>query len=202
MAAVAETIGKRFQDLVVGPDTVRWSFDPAPENDASFEVGHRPFLFGPLGDGQDNIGERGGLGEEQVGDDEKVEIGKAIDERNRSGRRDDDIRAHHKQALDASGGAERVQQFASRKAGFWQLGWVDSPYRRDFGAMAGIVESAVARELVGLLAVLAAALAIALSRQCGVAAKRLARLAERQDEIDEGQNVVRRPGSAAPVRVQ
>ena len=68
VAAVAGTIGKRFQDLVVGPDTLRRSFDPVPENDAPFEVGYRPFLFGPLGDGQDNIGERGGLGKEWVGD--------------------------------------------------------------------------------------------------------------------------------------
>lgn len=64
------------------------------------------------------------------------------------------------------------------------IGRIDAPYRRDFGAMAGIVEPAVAGKLIGLLAVFPATLAIALSRQCGVAAKLLARLAERQDKID------------------
>ena len=55
---------------------------------------------------------------------------------------------------------------------------------------AGIVDAAIARKLVGLLAVLAAALAVALPGQRAVAAERLAGLAERQHEVDEGEHVV------------
>ena len=57
-------------------------------------------------------------------------------------------------------------------------------------AVRGIVEPAVAGQLVGLLAVLAPALAVALSGQAAIAAERLAGLAERQRQVDEGEHVV------------
>ncbi len=56
--------------------------------------------------------------------------------------------------------------------------------------MPGIVDLAIARKLVRLLAVLAAALPVALPGQAAVAAERLADLAQRQREVDEGEHIV------------
>src|ERR1700722_14477807 len=56
--------------------------------------------------------------------------------------------------------------------------------------MAGIVELAIARQLIGLLPVLAAALAVALTGHAAVAGEPLARLSERQHEDDEREHIV------------
>ncbi len=80
----------------------------------------------------------------------------------------------------ADRGAERAEKLDGGEAGARQVVGGDAPDRGDLGAMPGIVDAAIARKLVGLLAVLAAALAVALPGQRAVAAERLAGLAERQ----------------------
>ncbi len=54
----------------------------------------------------------------------------------------------------------------------------------------GIIDAPVAGKLIGLLAMFAAALTIALPGQAAVAAVRLAHLAQREREIDAGENVI------------
>ncbi len=58
------------------------------------------------------------------------------------------------------------------------------------GAMLRVVNLAIARKLVGLLSMLAPALAVALAGHAAVAAVRAARFAQRQHQINQGQRVV------------
>ncbi len=160
----------------------------AAQQHAALEVGHGALLFRPLGDRQHHVGLGRGLGQEQVRHHQEVEGAEPGAELVGRRRGDRDIGGEHQQA--AYGRAERRQQLGGGQAGARQVVGIDAPDRRDLGAMPGIVDLAIAGKLVGLLAVLAAALPVALPGQAAIAAARLAGLAQRQRQIDEGEHIV------------
>src|SRR5205823_8071281 len=81
--------------------------------------------------------------------------------------------------------AERVQQLGGRHAGAGQRGRVDAPDGGDVRPGRGVVDAPVPGELVGLLAVLAPALAVALAGKAAVPGARTAGQAQREGEVDE-----------------
>ncbi len=89
---------------------------PAAEH-AALEVGHRAFLLGPLGHRQDDVGDRRGLGEEEVADHQQVEAAQAVDHGVGVGGRHHDVRAVHEEAADAVGLSQGLQQLDGGQAG-------------------------------------------------------------------------------------
>ena len=166
---------------------------PAPDHPA-LEVGHRALLLGPLGGGQHDVGELGGLGEEDVGDDQQVQRGEPVAHPVDVGRGDDDVGGQHQQRPHAAGGAQPVEHLERRQPRAGQLGGVDPPDRGDVRAVGRVGQLAVAGQLVGLLAVLTPALPVALPGDRAVARVRAPGQPEGQGEVDEG---LRGVGAAA-----
>ena len=100
------------------------------------------------------------------------------------------IRSEHQQRAHAAFGAERIQHLVGGTASLRQIGFVNSPNARYKGAMFRIVDAAITGQLIGLLAMFAAALAVALPCQATVPAMQFAHSAQRQREVDEAQHVV------------
>ena len=96
------------------------------------------------------------------------------------------LEASSQQGPDAAGGAHPVEHLVRRQARLGQLVGVDAPDRGHVGPVGRVGELAVAGQLVGLLPVLAAALAVALAGDGAVAGVRLAGQPEGEGEIDEG----------------
>ena len=86
-----------------------------------------------------------------------------------------------------SGCPERLEQLDGGQPGPGQIVRVDAPDPGHVGAGGGVGDLAVAGQLVGLLAVLAAALAVALAGERAVAAARRARAGPSSErEVDRG----------------
>ena len=165
--------GQRGQNLRVGPDAGGRRLGLLPQEDAAFQIGHRAALPRPTGDGQDDIGALGRFGQEDVGHDEKIQRVQSLLHVAGAGRGDDEVGGHDQQGAHAAVRAQRVQQFIGRAARPGQFVGVDAPDAGDMGAVRGVVDLAVAGQLVGLLAVFAPALPVALPGEAAVAAVRL-----------------------------
>ena len=139
-------------------------------DDAAFEVGHRAVLFRPLRRRQHDVGHLRGLGEEEVGDGQEVERGQPRLDVVRRRRRDQRVEAHDEQGADAAVGAAALEQLVGRLAGAGQRVGRHAPHAGDGAARRRVADRAVAGQLVGLLAVLAAALAVALAGEDAEAA--------------------------------
>ncbi len=99
------------------------------------------------------------------------------------------IRTHHQQRPHL--GAQRVQQLVRTAPRTRERVGIDPPHLRDMAARRRVGELAVAGQLVGLLAVFTASLAVALPRQTAVAGQRPARAPGGQGEVDPGADGVR-----------
>ena len=183
--ALAQALGQRGEDLEVGLHAGRGRADAAPQDHAPLEVGHRAVLLGPLGDRQDDVRGGGGLVDERVADDQQLQRGEALVDVARVRRGDGDVRAEHQQRADAALGPERVEELVGALPLAGQRRGVDAPDARDRRPVVGIFDQPVAGELIGLLAVLAPPLTVALTGQAAVAAVRLADLAEREHQVGE-----------------
>ena len=78
----------------------------------------------------------------------------------------------------------------AERPGPGRLSGVDAPHPGDVLAGGRVVDHPVAGQLVGLLAVLAAALAVALAGEAAVAGVRRARQPERQGQVDPAEHGV------------
>ncbi len=74
----AERLREAAQDLEVRAHPGGRLHRLAPPEHATLQVGSGPVLLGPLGGGEDDVGEAGGLGQEEVGDDQEVETPEAL----------------------------------------------------------------------------------------------------------------------------
>ena len=176
--------GKAGHHIEVRTHACRRRHGSLAQDHPAFEVGHRAGLFGPLRHGQDHVGHGRGLGENQVGDDEEVEGCQAFGDVRGIGSRDDDVGAEHQQRLGATVRAQRVKQLVRRFPPTWQGIGSHTPHPSDVLTCGRVVDHPIARQLIGLLAVLAAALAVALTGQAPIPGVRLARQAQRQRHID------------------
>ena len=127
-------------------------------------------------DGQHDVGERGRLREEEVAHDEEVERAQAL--LRRGGRRGADTAGFEpntsRDRMPPSGpSASSISK--AETPGARDVLLAHAPHRGDVRAGGGVVDAAVAGKLVRLLAVLAPALAVALSGQAPVAAEGAAR---------------------------
>ena len=78
---------------------------PAAQDHPALEVGHGAVLLGPLRDGQHDVGERRGLGQHDVGDDQQVERVEPRGDVAGVGRGDDEVGAEDQQRPRAAVGA-------------------------------------------------------------------------------------------------
>ena len=159
-------------------------------DDPAFQVGHGALFLGPLRGGQHHVGQLRRFRQEEVGDGQEVQGLQARPHVVAVGGGDGHVGAEHQQGADAALGAQGVQQFVGGLAGAGQFVLRVVPHPGDVLAGGGVGDEAVAGELVGLLAVLAAALAVALAGQAAVAGAGAAHRAQGQGQVDAGQDVV------------
>ena len=157
---------------------------------AALEVGQGALLLGPLQHRQHDVGDGRRLRQHEVRHDEQVERSQPLGDDARVGGRDDGVGAVHEQHPRPALGAERGEQLEGAAAGTGQVGRVDAPHRRDVRPRCRVVDLAVAGQLVGLLAVLAATLPVALAGDRAEAGARVAGETEGERERDEGRDGV------------
>ena len=90
---MAEPAGKLGHDPQFGARLARRINSLPPTDDAAFEVCHRAVFFCPLGDGQHDVRDGGGLGRHHVCHHEEIESGQPRADGISSGRRDNWVRA-------------------------------------------------------------------------------------------------------------
>ena len=103
-----------------------------------------------------------------------------------SGADTDEVGRHQQQRPDSAVGSHPIEQLVRGQAGLRQLGRIDSPDACHVGTIGRIGQLAVAGQLVGLLPVLATALAVPLPGDGAVAGEGSARQPQRQRQVDEG----------------
>ena len=108
----------------------------------------------------------------------------------RVGGRHDDVRCHDEQRARPALASKCVEELIRRSSRPGKLVLRHTPYRRDVVTCCGIVDSAVSRKLVGLLAVLAASLSVTLPRQRSKTARRSSWCAQRERDVDVRERVV------------
>ena len=156
--------------------------------------------------GSTTSAQRRGLGQDDVGDDEQVERRRAASATwVRVGRGDDELEPSTSSAAGPPSVPSASSSSNADRPGPGSVVRVDAPDPGDVRAGGRVVDHPVAGQLVGLLAVLAAALAVALAGEAAVAGERPAGQAERQGEVDPGQHGVgalaraaRRRGRSGP----
>ena len=156
----------------------------APQHPA-LEAGHRALLLGPLGH---RAGRRRRAPRSRSARSRRPRGGRARASRRRtavaSGALDHRVAAvHHQRAHLAT---ELAEQLDGRNALAWQGFRLHAPHRGHVPAVLGVLDAAVAGQLVGLLSVLPAALSVALSGQAAVAGGGPAGEAQREREVDRG----------------
>src|SRR6185436_21020978 len=99
------------------------------------------------------------------------------------------VRAEHEQSFHAALAADAVEHLERRAARPGELVRAYAPDPRHVRAGRRVVDAAIAGQLVGLLAVLAASLPIALARERPEAAAQAARKPEAERQVHEGEHV-------------
>ena len=129
------------------------------------------------------------LGEEEVDDRVELELVERLAGEVRVGCRHERVEADRQQTLDRAV-VDRFDQLLRRQALAGDVGFVAVPHLRDRGPVLGVGDVAVAGQLIALVAVLAAALAVALPGDRRDPAARFAELAGGQPEVDRREHVV------------
>ena len=146
--------------------------------------------------GQHDVGQRGGLATARSRDDQQVERRQPLARRGAAfGRGDHDVAAEDQQRPRPVRRAERVEQLVRRAAPARAASSGSTPQTAgDVRAGRRVVDHPVAGQLVGLLPVLAAALAVALAGEAAVAGAGAPGQAERERQVDPGRARCRCPG--------
>lgn len=141
---------------------------------AGFRVGHHAFVLGPGGDGEDDMGVGGGLGEEEV--ELRVELGGVVPLLDHPvvGQGDEGVVADADEAADLAA-LHLPDHFHHGGPGCREFGLLDAPDLADLAAVLLVHDGTSAGEEVGLLAVLASALPVALAGDRAVGRRRVCR---------------------------
>ena len=188
--AMAQRIGNRHDRFEVGADVAGRGQRARSQDDAPLEIRHRAVFFRPLRGRQHDVGQGRGLRQKEVRHHQEVERLEPVLDPPGVGRGDRDVRTEHEQRPHAAVRAHRRQHFVGRFAGTGQVFFRDAPDAGHVTPRGGIVDPAIAGQLVGLLPVLTTALPVALPGDAAVATAGAADLSQRQREIDEGEGVV------------
>src|SRR5207245_6845056 len=187
--SVTEACGDVAQHFDVRPRS-RWrGLGAAAAHRPALELRHRSFFLGPLRRWQYDVRQRRRLGEEEVGDGEKVERTQPRFDPPRIGRGHDGVRANDQQRPHSVRLAQRRGQLVGGAARAGDLLLLDLPDLCEMAPRRGIVDAPVAGELIGFLPVLAAALSVALPGQAAVAGEGPALPAEGERDVDESERV-------------
>src|SRR5712664_2652490 len=186
---VPEASGDVAQYFDIRPRARRRGLGAAAVQHAALEIRHRSFFLGPLRRGQDDVRQRCRLGEEEVGYGEEIERAQPLFDPPRVRRGHDGVRTDDQQRTHAARLAQRREQLVGRAAGARDLLLLHVPDLREVAPGSRIVDAPVPGELVRLLPVLAAALSVALSGETAVTGEGLARLAQGERDVDEGERV-------------
>ncbi len=106
MRPLAESRRERAEDVDVSPHACRRIDGTAAQDDAAFEVGHCPVLFGPLRRRQDDIGQFRRLREKEISHHQKVERLETPLNLHGIWRRHHDVRTHDQQRTHAALGPD------------------------------------------------------------------------------------------------
>ena len=112
----AEPAGQALHQIEVVVHPLRWAKGLPAADHPALQVGHGALLLGPLGGREDDVGERGGLGQEDVGDHEQVQRGQPVTHSVHVGGRDDHVGGQHEQGPDAPVGAHPVEHLEGRQS--------------------------------------------------------------------------------------
>ena len=160
--AAAEPPGEVEEDLPVAAGLAGRVDGGVDLDDPPLAAGRGALVLLVQRAGQDDVGVVGGLGQEEVDDGVELEPVERLGGEVGVGRRHGRVEADRQQALDLAG-VDRLDDLLGRDALARDLVDSSQPHTDgDVGAVLGVGDVAVAGELVALVAVLAAALAVAL----------------------------------------
>src|SRR5262249_4210664 len=159
VALLAEPARNLDKDLPVAAGVSRWSHGGVDLDDAPLDSGAGALVLLVQRSSQDDVGVLRALGEEEVDDRVGLEPieGRAGEVRVRQ--RPRRVEADRQQALDLAR-VDRVHDLLRGDALAGDLVDVAAPDRGDVGAVLGVADVAVARQLVALVTLLAPALAV------------------------------------------
>src|SRR5262249_42415099 len=131
-------------------------------DDAPLDTRRRSFVLLVQRTGQDDVGVERRLRQEEVDDRVELQLVERFGGERSVGKRYGRVEADREQALDLAG-MDRVHDLLRSETLPGNLVDVATPHRCDVRAMLGIRDVAVARQLFGLVALLAPALSVALT---------------------------------------
>ena len=185
----AEPLGDFQQDAGVGARIARRIHRLADAHDATLGRGDRAVFLLVKRTGQNEIGVAGGFVEEEINADVVFQFLQRLADHVVVRQRDERVEADADQPLDLAA-MNRLHDFVGGESFAGHVLFVNAPHLADVFAMLGILDVAVARKLVALVAVFASALAVTLTGDGGVAAVRFADASGGEHEIDAGQHVL------------
>src|ERR1051326_1616452 len=156
---------------------------------ASLDLRDHALIFFMQRAGENDVGMLRGLAEEEVDDDEELELLERARDESVVGERDLRVEADRQEALDLAG-VDLSHQLVAVDARLRQLLGLHAPDAGDVLAVRGVHDVAPAGELVALLPVLAAALAVALADDGAVRAVRPADAPRGENDVDRGEAVL------------
>src|SRR5262249_38546556 len=160
---LAEPMRELHQDLRIGAG-IAWRIDRFVDlHHSPFAGAHHAVLLFLQAPGEYDIGMLGGLRKKKVDGAEKLQLFERIPDVPGIRQRDQRVETNREQSFDLST-VNRFHDLDRRIARVGQTVWIDAPYFADVSAGLRIFDVPLARQLVALLPVLAAALSIALAR--------------------------------------
>ena len=172
--AAPEAAGEVAVDLPVEARVAGWIDRGVDLHDAAFGRADDALVLFLERAGQHDIGVEGGLGQEEVDDAEELEPVERLGGEAGLGERHDGVEADREQSLDLAR-VDRLHDLLGGEAAPRDVGRIAAPYGRDVLPVLGVLDVACAGKLLGLLAVLAATLAVALAGDHADALSRAAR---------------------------
>ena len=150
----------------------------------ALQAGHGAVLLSPLQHREDDVGLLGGLGEEEVGDHQQIQGPQVLHHAVRIGGGDGHVGAVHEQRSHTPGRAHGVEQLGGRGARAGDLGSLHLPHPGHVRPVGRIGDGPGPGQLVGLLAHLPAALAVALAGEGAVPSGAGAGQPQQQRQVD------------------
>src|SRR4029434_10989131 len=185
----AERLRNVLDDAPVLPRLTRTVDGLVDLDDASFNLGHRAFVFLLKTARQHDCGVPRRVVQEEVDRGVELELVETTRDEGIVGKRHLRVEADREEPFDLSS-IDLAKELIRVDARARKLLLFDAPDARHVAAVLGVADIAPARQLIAFLPMLAAALSVGLANDRAVAALRLADPSRGQDEIDGGEGVL------------